>query len=110
MIAIRIKTYADQDGQPNDEAIVDRPTRTIRRWVDKVGETLEAMTGDAAWQYVSPPHLRRSWVQALLDSGVEPGMIMTWGGWEDWQAFPEHYLGVYSPKRQQTERSKVEWL
>lgn len=109
-LSIRIQTYAEQDGQATDDAIVDRPTRTLRRWVDKVAEAMQSVSGDPGWRYLSPHDLRRSWAQALLDSGVEPGMVMEWGGWESWPTFREHYLGVYSPKRQQLEREKVGWL
>jgi integrase len=108
-LAIRIETYAEH-GDKAGGPIVDRPTRTVRRWVKKAAGALEAVTGDPGWQYLSPHDLRRSWAQALLDSGVEPGLVMEWGGWESWPTFREHYLGVYSPKRQRAEREKVEWL
>lgn len=32
----------------------------------------------------------------LVEASVESGMIMEWGGWEDWETFREHYLGVSS--------------
>ncbi|MFW5950260.1 MAG: tyrosine-type recombinase/integrase [archaeon] len=107
-LAIRID--ATTEDAPDDDPLVDRPTRTLRRWTKAIAKECEDVTGDAGWQYLSPHDLRRSWAQALLDAGVEPALVMHWGGWENWKTFREHYLGVYSPEKQLAEREKVEWL
>lgn len=107
-LAIRID--ATTEDSPDHQALVDRPTRTLRRWVKAIADNCEKETGDMGWQYLSPHDLRRSWAQALLDEGVEPALVMHWGGWENWKTFREHYLGVYSPEKQQEERRKVAWL
>ncbi len=52
--------------------------------------------------------LRRTWGTLLVESGVEPGMIMEWGGWDDWETFREHYLGAYSAEMQRQQLDKVD--
>jgi len=85
-------------------------TRTFERWVHHAGDRLRAETGDEGWQFVTPHDLRRSWGTLLVEDDVEPGIIMEWGGWEDWETFREHYLGAYSMKKQRMEQEKVSWL
>jgi hypothetical protein len=43
----------------------------------------------------------------LVEREVEPGLVMEWGGWEDWETFREHYLGAYSLDAQQRGMEKV---
>jgi hypothetical protein len=45
-----------------------------------------------------------------VDDEVEPGLVMEWGGWEDWETFREAYLGTYSTKSKTRAREKVDWL
>jgi len=105
-----IQVYAEQRDAGNDTPLVDRSTRTIQRWVSRAAERMHAETGDVGWTFVGPHDLRRTWGTLLVESEVEPGMIMVWGGWEDWETFREHYLGVHSAKKQREERDKVAWL
>ncbi|MFW5900386.1 MAG: site-specific integrase, partial [Halodesulfurarchaeum sp.] len=84
--------------------------RQVRNWVREAADRVRAATDDEGWRFVTPHDLRRSWGTLLVDADVEPGMIMVWGGWEDWETFREHYLGAYSMKKQKEEQQKVEWL
>jgi len=46
----------------------------------------------------------------LVKRGFEPGLMMEWGSWEDWETFREAYLGTYSTKAKTRARGKVDWL
>jgi integrase len=105
-----IETYADVRQASQDAPIVDVSTRTLQRWVDNAAAHLRNETDDDGWQYVSPHDLRRTWGTLLCEREVEPGLVMTYGGWEDWDTFREHYLGQYSVKAQTRAREKVPWL
>lgn len=105
-----IDAISETRDQPPDEPLIGVSTRGVRKWMETARNTMRADSGDEDWQYVSMHDLRRSWTQHLLDNGVEDGMVMTWGGWERWDTFKDHYKGTYSPKKQQEERSKVAWL
>ncbi|WP_343218003.1 tyrosine-type recombinase/integrase [Haloplanus salinarum] len=65
---------------------------------------------DDGWTYFGPHDLRRTWGTLLVEREVEPGLVMEWGGWEDWETFREHYLGAYSLDAQGRGREKVGWL
>ena len=71
---------------------------------------MHAETGDVGWRYLGPHDLRRTWGTLLGESNVEPGIIMVWGGWEDWDTFREHYLGAYSPEMERRQAALVPWL
>jgi len=109
-LASEIDAWAQAHSLDPDDHVVDVTTRTLRRWVEKRANELRAETHDEGWQYVGPHDLRRSWGQALLESDVEPGMVMEWGGWADWETFREHYLGAYSGKAEREQAAKVGWL
>jgi integrase len=90
--------------------LVDRSTRTIQRWVKTAGKRLYADTGDDGWTSLGPHDLRRTCGTLLVEREVESGLVMEWGGWEDWDTFREHYLGAYSLDAQQRGMEKVDWL
>ncbi|GAA0305641.1 tyrosine-type recombinase/integrase [Halarchaeum salinum] len=92
------------------EATPSSATRWVQRRLERRRDELRSETKDEGWRFVTPHDLRRTWGQLLLDDGVEPGMVMEWGGWEDWETFREHYLGVYSVAKQREERGKVGFL
>lgn len=106
----QIQAHADASGLEPDESIVGCSTRTLERWVHLAADRVRGETGDDGWKYVTPHDLRRSWGTLLVEDDVEPGIIMEWGGWEDWETFREHYLGAYSMKKQKQEQEKVSWL
>jgi integrase len=101
---------AHSDEKAPDEPIVDVTTRTVERWVNRVAERCQAETGNKKWAYLGPHDLRRTWGTQLVEQEVEPGLIMQWGGWEDWSTFREHYLGAYSPEMERKQIEKVRWL
>jgi integrase len=105
-----MRALADVRDDTADTPLVDRSPRTIRRWVTTAGERLYADTGDDGWTYLGPHDLRRTWGTLLVEREVEPGLVMEWGGWEDWDTFREHYLGAYSLDAQQRGMEKVDWL
>jgi integrase len=109
-LAASMRALADVRDEAADTPLVDRSTRTIRRWVTTAGERLYADTGDDGWTYLGPHDLRRTWGTLLVEREVEPGLVMEWGGWEDWETFREHYLGAYSLDAQQRGMEKVDWL
>jgi len=79
------------------------------RWGDTARKQLADAAGDK-WTYLGPHDLRRTWGTLLVEREVEPGLVMKWGGWENWETFREHYLGAYSLDAQQRRREKVGWL
>lgn len=105
-----VEAYADVRDEPTDAPLVGVETRTIERWTKSAAQACEESTGDVGWGYLTPHDLRRTWGTLLVEAGVEPGMIMEWGGWEDWETFREHYLGTYSPEMQRQQITKVDWL
>lgn len=97
-------------GQAEDEPVIDVPAKYIYRWVQSAAKQMMEKTGDEGWQYVGPHDLRRTWGTDLLEQGVVPSMVMSWGGWEDWETFRRHYLGEFSVEGLQRERAKVDYL
>jgi integrase len=103
---VDMRTY---DMEP-DDALLDVDTKTIYRWVRRAAERRQAETKDEGWSFVGPHDLRRTWGTHLLEQGVLPSVVMSWGGWEDWDTFRNHYLGEFSPEAIRRERGKVGYL
>lgn len=94
-------------GEP-DEPVVGIHPGSFYRWVKQAARECQAETGDVGWQYLTPHDLRRTWGGHLLwDCGVLPAVVMSWGGWDDWKTFRDHYLGEMSPAAADRERSKI---
>jgi hypothetical protein len=94
-----------------DEPIVDVEPNSIYRWVKRAGKRQYAATGDEGWTYLDVHDLRRTWGGHLLwDCGVLPAVVMSWGGWEDWETFRNHYLGEMSPAAAEREREKISFV
>jgi len=109
-LAATTNAYADVvvDG---DGVLIDRDNRTLRRWIEKYRGQLATVTDDTGWRDLSAHDLRRSWGNLLAtEEDVESGLVMEWGGWENWETFREHYLGAYSVSAQREYIEKVEWL
>jgi integrase len=94
--------------------------RTVRRWVKETAERyyqlhLAHSNSQSSFEshdisHISPHDLRRTWGTLLLESNVEPVIVMAWGGWESWEVFRQHYLDTANPEWQAREREKVPWL
>lgn len=102
--------YADASGTEPNEPIVDASVRTIDRWLTRIREACADSTGDEMWNELTAHDLRRSWAHICLEVEVEPGMLMEWGGWENWSTFRENYLGPYSTRMEREQADKVPWL
>ena len=77
----------------------------------RAGERRYAATGDGGWTYLDIHDLRRTWGGHLLwDCGVLPAVVMSWGGWEDWETFRNHYLGEMSPVAAERECEKISFV
>ena len=104
-----IRAHTD-DHAPDEPIVSVTTTKTIERWVERAAERCQAETGNSRWRFVEPHDLRRTWGTQLVEQEVEPGLIMEWGGWEDWKTFRKHYLGAYSPEMERKQIEKVRWL
>lgn len=109
-LVTRIRTFTDAVDAGAGEPVVDVSKRTVERWVDRAADRRRDATDDPSWRYLTPHDLRRTWGTLLLEHGVEPGMVMEWGGWSSWTSFRDSYLGEFSPAAVSRERDKVEWL
>jgi len=110
-LAATIDAVGDVRDEPEDEPVVGVTTRTIENWVKRAGEQLADRHDDVGWTYLIPHDLRRTWGTLLTtEHEVEPGLVMEWGGWDNWETFREHYLGAYSLDAQQKQMEKVDWL
>jgi integrase len=109
-IATQIETVGDLRDADDATPVVDVSNRTVQRWVNRAATDIAAEYDNDDWLYLSPHDLRRTWGTLLCEREVEPGLVMTYGGWEDWDTFREHYLGQYSVKAQTRAREKVPWL
>lgn len=89
----------------------DVEPNSIYRWVKRAGERRYAATGDEGWTYLDVHDLRRTWGGHLLwDCGVLPAVVISWGGWDDWETFRNHYLGEMSPAAAEREREKFSFV
>jgi len=109
-LSAEIEAYADAAGRDPDEPVIDATGKTLNRWVQRDAERLYAETGDEGWLELSYHDLRRTWGTRLLEHGVLPTVVMSWGGWTDWNTFREAYLGEFSPEAMKRERGKVGFL
>lgn len=106
----QLQALAELEGREPGDSVLDVSDRTVSRWLKGTCETVAEELTEPAWKNVNCHDLRRSWGTNLLADGVLPSVVMSWGGWEDWDTFREHYLGEFSPKALERERSKVAYL
>lgn len=109
-LATRIETIDDIRPESADTPIIERSTRTLRRWIEATGEELADETSEEMWTYVTMHDLRRTWATSLKGEDVDAMIVCDWGGWSDLETFLEHYRGKFSPAAQKRQREKVEWL
>lgn len=109
-LASKLEAVEDLNGLDRDDEFIDVHNKTVYRWLMRATERLEEQTGDEGWSRVDVHDLRRSWATHILGEGVLPSVVMSWGGWQDWETFRKHYLGEFSPRVLEREREKVEFL
>jgi len=110
LLAERVRTINQYRDEGSDAPLVDRSTRTLRRWVEQARGELANATGDDGWQYLGFHDLRRTWATQLRGADVDAMVVCDWGGWNDLEMFLDHYRGTSTPEAQRRERSKVDWL
>lgn len=93
-----------------DESVVGCHPSTVYEWVRRAAERRQAATNDRGWSFLDVHDLRRTWGTYLVGQGVIPGLVMQWGGWEDWPTFRDNYLGEMSPEVDRREQQKIPWL
>jgi len=109
-LAAAIRSIGQFRDAPEDEPVVQKSTRTLRRWIEAYREEMQAKTEDDRWQYLSTHDLRRTWAGQLANADVDETVALRWGGWNDLETFLDHYRGEATAKAQKRERAKVEWL
>lgn len=109
-LATTINTIDDVRDEDSDIPVVNRSTRTLRRWIDRAGDELAEETGEDLWRYLSMHDLRRTWATSLKGEEVDAMLVCDWGGWSDLETFLDHYKGKFSPEAQRKQREKVDWL
>jgi len=77
-------------------------------WLDRGEVDLVLNKADGTEQTIALALMARCGLRSA--EVTEPGMIMAWGGWEDWETFREHYLGAYSPEMERRQAALVPWL
>lgn len=93
-----------------DDSVVDCHASTIYDWVQRAAKRRLAESRDKGWSFLDVHDLRRTWGTYLVGQGVIPGLVMQWGGWDDWDVFRENYLGEMSPEVDRREQQKIPWL
>lgn len=93
-----------------DESVVGCHPSTIYDWVQRAAERRHAETRDKGWMFLDVHDLRRTWGTYLVGQGVIPGLVMQWGGWDDWETFRDNYLGEMSPEVDRREQQKIPYL
>jgi integrase len=110
-LALRVLTLGDMRDEDGDVPVITvASTRSLRRWITHLREALADRTGDDGWLELTMHDLRRTWATNCAEAGVDPLLVIDWGGWSDLETFLEHYKGVYSPAAQRKNRAKVDWL
>jgi integrase len=109
-LAESLRTVGDLRDAPLEEPVVDRSTRSLRRWVTNAGDVLADETDDDRWEFLSFHDLRRTWAGQLAAAEVDEQVALRWGGWNDLETFLDHYRGSPTPAEQRREREKVSWL
>ncbi|MFL2521215.1 MAG: argininosuccinate lyase [Halobacteriales archaeon] len=84
---------------------IHRPisTNTALAWVKKAGKNLGCPE-------LSPHDLRRSYASILLESNIDPTVIMEWLGWSSWETFQRFNMNVANLDFQKHEREKLNFL
>lgn len=109
-LAATIRSIGEfRDDKPS-KPVVEKSTRTLRRWVEACRETMIDETDDDRWQFLTTHDLRRTWAGQLSNADVDQTVALRWGGWDDLETFLNHYRGESTAKAQRREREKVDWI
>jgi len=109
-LAASIRSIGQFRQAPEAEPVVDKTTRSLRRWIQDYREEMIEQADDDRWQYLSTHDLRRTWAGQLANADVDETVALRWGGWNDLETFLDHYRGEATAKAQKRERAKVDWL
>lgn len=110
-LADRVRMVAEYDDAISEtDPVLSVVPKTVNRWVKNAAEELADETGDPGWEDVTFHDLRRTWGTRCLAEGMLPSVVMSHGGWDDWDTFRKHYLGEFAPETLRRERNKVSWL
>lgn len=109
-LAREIRAIGEFRDAPRSEPIVDKSTRSLRRWIQSCREQLAETTDEDRWHYLTTHDLRRTWAGQLANADVDETVALRWGGWADLETFLDHYRGEATAAAQLREREKVEWL
>jgi len=109
-LAASIRSIGQFRDAPEGNAIIEKSTRTLRRWVQQYRDLLADETGEERWRFLSTHDLRRTWAGHLANADVDETVALRWGGWNDLETFLDHYRGEATAKAQKRERAKVDFL
>jgi integrase len=109
-LAASIRSIGEFRDASTATPVVEKSTRTLRRWVEQYRTRMAAATDDDRWEYLTTHDLRRTWAGQLANADVDQTVALRWGGWDDLDTFLNHYRGEATAKAQARERAKVEWL
>lgn len=109
-LAASIRSIGEYRDAPESAPVVEKSTRTLRRWVQDYRGIMWDDTGDERWQYLTTHDLRRTWAGQLANADVDETVALRWGGWNDLETFLNHYRGEATAAAQKRERAKVDWL
>lgn len=109
-LAESVRTVGDLRDAGVDEQVVDRSTRTLRRWVTEAAAELQARRDGGRWRFLSSHDLRRTWAGRLESADVFQQLALHWGGWNDLDTIPDRDRGDPTPGERRREREEVGWL
>ncbi|SEL50025.1 tyrosine-type recombinase/integrase [Haloferax larsenii] len=90
-LATQIRTIKSLKNLHKTDPVIKKSPRTIQRWVTNAAEDLADDLDDEDWHYVSAHDMRRTWASGLVQKNVPIPLVMSWGGWENYETFKKHY-------------------
>lgn len=109
-MASSVDRYSTGADAPEDSPILEVGIDTIENWIREAAERCRIQSEEDGWRHVDSRDLRRTWARLLVDSGVDPALVLEWGGWTDWRSFRETCYGSCPPEVERTEAKKAPWM
>ncbi len=109
-MASSVDRYSTGASAPGDSPLLDVGVDTIENWIREAAERCRIQSEEDGWRHVDSRDLRRTWARLLVDSGVDPALVMEWGGWSDWRSYRETCYGSCPPEVERTEAKKAPWM